>query len=64
MKSENKNSGNDHPVKLHTNNYNNEISSGNIGSESGFDNGASTLRALQKKHAEKATIKSPRKPML
>jgi hypothetical protein len=66
MKSENTTAGNNRETKepIHSNNYNNEISSGSIGSENGFDNGASTLRALHKKHANKSTVKAPRKPML
>ena len=66
MKSENTNAENNRETKspTHSNDYNNEISSGSIGSEDGFDNGASTLRALRKKHADKSAIKSPRKPML
>ena len=66
MKSENTAAGNNREIKepIHSNNYSNEISSGSIGSEDGFDNGASTLRALRKKHADKSAIKSPRKPML
>ena len=62
MKSENTNAGNDRETKPPTDN--NEISSGSIGSEDGFDNGASTLRALRKKHADKSAVKSRRKPML
>ena len=66
MKSENTGAGNDRDGQspIHSNNYNNEISSGSIGSEDGFDNGASTLRALKKKHSQKAFVKSPRKPIL
>ena len=66
MKSENTNAGNDRETKppIDNNDYNNEISSGSIGSENGFDNGASTLRALRKKHEGKSAVKSPRKPML
>ena len=66
MKSENTNAGNDRETKPPTDNndYNNEISSGSIGSENGFDNGASTLRALRKKHADNSAVKSRRKPML
>jgi len=66
MKSENTGAGNDRDGQspIHSNNYNNEISSGTIGAEGGSDNGASTLRALKKKHSEKAFVKSPRKPIL
>lgn len=66
MKSENTATGKDREAKpaTHSNNYNNEISSGNVGSESGFDNGASTLRALHKKYADNPTVKKPRKPIL
>ena len=66
MKSENTGAGNDRDGQspIHSNNYNNEISSGTIGSEGGNDNGASTLRALKKKQAQKAFVKSPRKPIL
>jgi len=35
----------------HSNNYNAEFNSGIISAEGGNDNGASTLRALRKKHA-------------
>jgi hypothetical protein len=66
MKSENTNAENNRETKTHThsNDYNNEMSSGTIGAEGGNDNGASTLRELHKKHAAKSTIKSPRRPML
>lgn len=49
---------------FHSNNYNNEIGSGNVGSEDGHDNGASTLRALRKKRAEAASVNRTRKPIL
>jgi len=66
MKSENTSAGNDRETKahIHSNDYNNEMSSGTVGAEGGIDNGASTLRALRKKHAEKSAVRSPRKPML
>jgi hypothetical protein len=66
MKSENTIAENDREGQspIHSNNYNNEISSGTIGAEGGNDNGASTLRALKKKHSQKAFVKSPRKPIL
>jgi hypothetical protein len=66
MKSENKISENDREMKPHThsNDYNNEMSSGTIGAEGGNDNGASTLRVLHKKHANKSFVKSHRKPIL
>jgi hypothetical protein len=66
MKSENTTAGNNHETKapINSSDYNNEISSGSIGSENGFDNGASTLRALHKKHADKSAVKKPRRPML
>ena len=65
MKSENTVAGNDREGQpAHSNNYSNEINSGTIGAEGGNDNGASTLRALQKKQAQKAFVKSPRKPIL
>ena len=41
----------------HSNDFNNEMSSGTIGAEGGNDNGASTLRALKKKHANDGTDK-------
>jgi hypothetical protein len=66
MKSENTVAGNDRAGQAsdQSNNYSNEQNSGTIGAEGGNDNGASTLRALRKKHAEKAFVKSPRRPML
>jgi hypothetical protein len=66
MKSENTNAGNDRIAKapINSNNYNNEMGSGTIGAEGGIDNGASTLRALRKKYADKSAVKSPRKPLL
>ena len=41
----------------HSNNYNTELNSGTIGAEGGNDNGASTLRALKKKHTNDAPDK-------
>ena len=66
MKTENNMSGDirDSKSSIHSNNYSNEMNSGTIGAEGGNDNGASTLRALQKKQAQKAFVKSPRKPIL
>jgi hypothetical protein len=68
MKSENNmpggNGSGNNKSGIHSNDYNNEISSGTIGSEGGQDNGASTLRALRKKHAEKTSGKNTRKSML
>jgi hypothetical protein len=64
MKSENNMSGDTRDSKspINSNNYSNELNSGTIGAEGGNDNGASTLRALKKKHAERT--KSTRRPML
>jgi len=66
MRSENNMSGDTRDSKspISSNNYSNEMSSGTISAEGGNDNGASTLRALKKKNADKAFTKSPRKPML
>jgi len=66
MKSENKILGNDRETNAHThsNDYNNEMSSGTVGAEGSIDNGASALRALRKKHADKSVGKSTRRPML
>lgn len=68
MKSENNmSSGHDssnNKLGRTTNDFNNEISSGTIGAEGGIYNGASTLRALRKKYAERAAGNSPRKPLL
>jgi len=54
MQSNNKNTGNGPGDKSgnakHSNDFNNEMSSGTI-TESSGDNGASTLRALRKKHS-------------
>jgi len=54
----------DSKSSIHSNNYSNEMNSGTIGAEGGNYNGASALRALKKKHTEKASGKSTRKPIL
>jgi hypothetical protein len=66
MKSENGIAGDNRETKapVQSNNYDNEMNSGTIGAEGEIDNGASTLRALRKKHAKTSHVKSPRKPML
>ena len=55
MQSNNRSTGNGPGDKSgnakHSNDFNNEMSSGTIGAEGGNDNGASTLRALRKKHS-------------
>lgn len=51
--------------KKGTDDYDNEISVGSVGNENTQDNGASTLRELRKKYADKMPLSSkPRKPML
>lgn len=66
MKSEENNKNADNRgFKKDTDNYTNEINIGSVGNENTQDNGASTLRELRRKHADKMSASNkPRKPML
>lgn len=62
---ENNRNADNHGYKKHTDNYDDHMNVGSVGNENSQDNGASTLRELRRKRADKMSSSTQtRKPLL